>query len=136
MPTLHRSGLFYVDTEGHNSPFGFYSVMDDNEVVGYIPFTGPGDILETMILLNNKGFAMPVQMVTYGLTEHCLGFNHHYRPNNVIIMPKFEGDSLLCFVLQHPPQMLDESSRLIIDVLVGKKGPMVIDGDFVYDLDD
>ena len=133
MAKLHSSGLFYVSIEGLKNPFGFYHVMADNQSVGYIPFTGPGDILETLQLLNSEGFAIPVKMGSYGFYEHCLQIQHNYKPNGAIIMPKFQGDNLLYFVLQNPPQMLDETSRLIIDVFVDKKGPMVVDGEFVYD---
>ena len=138
MPELHPTALYYTNVQGHTNHFGFYDVMDGEQIVGYIPYNGPGNFREMLQHFSNKGYATPVQMGVYQTRWswcHCLEFQTCIDFNQAIILPKFEGDALRYFVIQHPPQTLDEASRLIIRVIDGKQGPLVVDNEFVYDID-
>ena len=136
MPQIHQSGTYYTNIEDMVSIYGFIEVYDGNIKVGFIPYDGPNDVFEMLTWLNGIGITAPVGMIIqntcYGITN-ALTLQEHWFPDHILILPKFQGNILEHYVIQHPPQLLDEHSRIIIHALNdGNKGPWVLSNMICY----
>lgn len=133
---MHPYGRYLTNIFNPNeSIFGYYPVMDGNVQVGIIPCDGDNNFREDLDILNEQGFAVPVKVSScrtcYGIVE-CLEYETDYKPNDIVIFPKFNSDKLEHFVIQNPPQRLDDKSRLIVRAISDKQGPWVITNKYHY----